>query len=524
MISLWFSGAQAIAIKSPRNACPSCSSDGSTILGSQNTIKIVSAMIAKKYKKWDSFLRITKSSFIIWTINIVKPIAIILPIMCLIILAPRPPRESESQLCVKTYEIFGPLHVVINCDSYEFVKLADNPALLLTDERSKLWQSRPLYPVLGYFAAMPFKASGILIQVGMSVIGIKGGMVIEASGKSVNFNSVRYEIDDTAKSVVMAQGKSINFSSMISGYLGYLTINMALLVIALIIFCRLLSNSSQISTWLIFPASLLLVNEVSKAFFWTPHLQIFNILYPILTIGIGCKIIENRTIRLKKILLIGMAIGVACLIYGAFIVTAFSAAGALLIKQESNGKFWRSRVLPASCLLLATIVPILTWIGIVKLFCGSFYSHEIQVHRQFVWIFDAARLGWVNFSTVALANISTFYSMLAAVSIFPLLVLATVRISVSILQPKMLNIPLAQTRNIASAMGCYFCAAIPFYALMGFHATRLVWCLTVPLILLIAIDLRNIEANYKSRVPSLVSIIVTVLYIAFWTMSAGPYS
>ncbi len=469
-------------------------------------------------------MKITKYSFTIWILNIVKSMAIILPIMCLILLAPRPPQESESQLCVKTYEIFGPVHVVINCDSYEFVKLADNPALLLTDERSNLWQSRPLYPVLGYFAAMPFKASVVLIQSVMSVIGINSEIVINAGSKSVNFNSVKYGNNDTAKSVVMAEGKSINFNSMISGYLGYLTINLALLVIASIIFCRLLSNSSQISTSLIFPASLLLVNEVSKAFFWTPHLQIFNILYPILTIGIGWKIIENRTIRLQKILLIGLAIGLACLIYGAFIVTAFSTAFALLIHQESKGKFWRSRGLPAICLLLATIVPILTWIGIVKLFCGSFYSHEIQVHRQFVWIFDAARLGWVNFSTVVLANIGTFYSMLAAVSIFPLLVLATVRITVSIMQPKILNIPLAQTRNIASAMGCYFCAAIPFYALMGFHATRLVWCLTVPLIILIAIDLRNIEANYKSRVLSSVSIIATVLYIVFWTMSAGPYS
>lgn len=435
-----------------------------------------------------------------WSRQAVIAMAFVLPLMCLILLSPRPPREQESLICVKTYDITGPFHVVLNCDSYEFMVLARNPGMLLTDAQRK-WQSRPIYPLLGYFAAVPFRVGRWLSLAGMGS-------------------------PDVRRDVTPVESRPVNrlFNNLISEYLGYTTINLALIVVALILFCRLITRGGPVGAWLLFPAAMLVINEVSKAFFWSPHLQIFNIFHPIVSIEVSRRLVADRSRSLKNLALIGMALGLASLAYGAFLVTVAAAALTILIVGRENPGYLNGRVLPIISVVLSAAIPVLLWIGLVRLVCGSFYSHETQAYHQFVWVIEAWQAGWANFQVVTFRHLADFYIILSQVSIFPLTVTAILRIVSGMLVSRSNEYELPEFRNVSIALACYLLAAVPFYVLMGVYFTRLEWCLTVPLIILAGLELQRIALITKRRLPAMVSAAAAAAYIAFWILTSGPYS
>jgi hypothetical protein len=75
-------------------------------------------------------------------------------------------------------------------------------------------------------------------------------------------------------------------------------------------------------------------------------------------------------------------------------------------------------------------------------------------------------------------------------------------------------------RFLAEASMTYFTFAIPFYALLGYYASRLEWCLTVPLILLIGFKLSRLRTGWVSTAAGLAA----AVYIGFWVMTLGPFS
>ena len=307
----------------------------------------------------------------------------------------------EDANCV-TVNDWGPIHLTKNCDSEEFQYLARDPALMLTEER-KTRQNRPLYPALGWLIAAPIRLSG-LESLGARILG-------------------RQDAGESGP----APGRYF------PEYVAFIVINLVLLAVSVIILLRLLGARSVFETAALLPASMLLINEVTKAFFWTPHQQIFNVFVPVMTIYLY-RWMQTRlpAMQWTTVSAVGIALGVASLAYGVFAVSAAGAVLCLVVGgrlHSSRRLFWR-RALDSTLLLAAFFAPVLAWTAFVIARTGSFYSQEIDLFRQFVWMIDSLRSeGLQGLASDMIRRLPAFSETFMAVIWFPLLVLTAVTVA-----------------------------------------------------------------------------------------------
>lgn len=114
--------------------------------------------------------------------------------------------------------------------------------------------------------------------------------------------------------------------------------------------------------------------------------------------------------------------------------------------------------------------------------------------------------------------------MLSTVIIFPLILIVLLRMWNLIVVKDDSIISNTNSRDIVTGLVCFFVAAIPFYSLMGYYVTRLEWSLTVPLIVLIALELQQLNLVVNRLMLNTISVVMCVLYISYWIFVSGPYS
>jgi hypothetical protein len=130
-------------------------------------------------------------------------------------------------------------------------------------------------------------------------------------------------------------------------------------------------------------------NPVTKAFFWTPHQQMFAFLTPLLCIYLLFRFTYLLTpvsgLRLVGIFLLG---GVLLLVYGNFILLLPTLIYCFIdLENKSGDSKKRQTLLLKICgLILMFFMPTICWIGILKLNGVVYYNIEIQQYRQLVWI------------------------------------------------------------------------------------------------------------------------------------------
>ena len=392
------------------------------------------------------------------------------------LVSPRVPPGSPAASCVHVVDILGPIHVNVNCDSYEFLLLARNPARLLSEHNT--WQSRPGYAVIGWLLAQPIKA-----------LHIKRDSVAE--------------------------------------YGAYLSLNWMLLSASILLFGWLCGDRPLLRPSLLFPLVILVCNEVSKAFFWTPHLQIFNIFMPMMSVSLGYWLLSrNQPLRWQYALFIGFLLGLGSLVYGAFVVTMVSAILCIWFREHlvrGSNRLWRN-VISSTLLGSAFVAPVVSWICFVVLNTGSFYSHEIVAYRQFVWLHDFWCMGYSAFTKKLVVNLLVFVHTIRSVAILPaLLLVITVAISTCM---RVSPCSSERKKKIHRAVILYLLAAVPFYALMGFYATRLTWTIVPPILVLSAFELERLVGHFQGNRRVLVMLFLygsTLSYIMYWYVKSGPY-
>ncbi len=176
-----------------------------------------------------------------------KSVTIVAPVILLamtgFLFSPRVPAGQEDANCVSVIDI-GPAHLHLNCDSEEFERIAADPLLLFSSNRT--WQTRPLYAMLGWALAKPFH---------------------------------------------MVWG--LNPAAFLPEYAGFVTLNFLLLLCSVLLFKKISGARWLLDPLTLFPLSVIVVNQVTKAFFWTPHLQIFNVVIPIVSLALFRWILEK---------------------------------------------------------------------------------------------------------------------------------------------------------------------------------------------------------------------------------------
>lgn len=392
--------------------------------------------------------------------------------------SPRVPAGQERANCVSVIDI-GPAHLHLNCDSQEFERIAADPSLLLSSNRT--WQTRPLYALLGWALAKPFR------------------LVAGA-----------------------------NHAGLLPEYAGFVTLNFLLLLVSVLVFTRIAGARRLLDPLTIFPISLIVVNQVTKAFFWTPHLQMFNVFVPIASLALFVVILnKNYSWSWWPAGLLGVALGVGSLAYGAFAMTAVGAAVCIMAvgadhaaKRELSG-----RAVRAGLLLLAFLAPTAAWITFVVFRTGSFYSHEIDHYRQFVWIADSLYAGGLSALLRDLATKSGGFADTLCV-VMPFSLAAGALAGLLYVRGRLREIVRAN-ETLLRSIAVYAIVDVLFFWLMGSYASRLTWTIVPAIALLLAVEIQALDqvaSDSGRRLLRAASVAATVLYMAYWYLRPGPWS
>ncbi|MDG6109295.1 hypothetical protein Daura_26450 [Dactylosporangium aurantiacum] len=318
--------------------------------------------------------------------------------------------------CGETIRINSALAYPLNCDSGQFLELAHDPGMVLDTGNTR--QSRPGYVFLSAAAT--------------AVVG----------------------------PVASAVGLDRAYGSDDSAYVPLVLINLLIAAATLALFCWLLRRLGV--SWVVvgLTGTSLMVNDVTKAYYWSPHQQMFALFVPVVAIAVGAWLLTRQPSP-RQLAVLGLSLGLSMLVYGSFIVplavagllmgyaalrrapvpttvtlprqrrhapsevsapalVASGQAGTAAVPQpagaagtpdaattprESTGGGtvpWPRR-LPRLAGRLAVLgavaaAPSLAWIAVCVAVAGSYYNHETVVYHEFVWLPEALREGGAAFA------------------------------------------------------------------------------------------------------------------------------
>ncbi|HUQ18776.1 MAG TPA: hypothetical protein VM099_04110 [Gemmatimonadaceae bacterium] len=419
--------------------------------------------------------------------TILSTAALILFAMAGFLFSPRIPYGEEDVNCVSVTDV-GPMHIHKNCDSEEFQYVAAHPDLLLSRQYR---QSRPLYAVIGWTLARPFHWLGIA-SVGRGVV---------ADAKQT-------------------YRKSPSPGAYMPEYAGLVLFNLLLLTAAVILFLRLSGARRLFDPVTLLPLAIMIVNEVTKAFFWTPHTEMINVLIPMASVAAyRWMLARGRDITWGESVALGVLIGVGALAYGGFAVMAAGAGLCVFIVR------WKS-ILKGGLLVMSFFLPAFAWIAFVRFMTGNFYSLEINLNRDFVWIIDLFRAGnSARIFWTLLLTTEAYGETIRDVCLFPLLILGL--LSALLASRGRLRETIIANRTMLVSVAVYLVPAFFFFWTLGLYYSRLTWSLVPPLALMIAVATRSLIAIVSERGKSTLRfgcVVATACYSAFWYFSSGPWS
>lgn len=216
------------------------------------------------------------------------------------LIGPRVPAKDQEDNCVANVNLPGPFGFGLNCDSPELIWLAREPSGLLT--KNSYRQSRP-----GLIIA------AAILQVPLSLV-----VPFGAPPQKIGWGDV--------------EGINKLFKNNLPTYLAYVLLNIGILIASFFILRRVMEREHDrraihsASALLIVSTGLLLVaNDVTKAFVWSPHMQMFNILVPVLCFYVTLRLLRGGLSDRSFVLGIGLKVGLGLTAYAFFVVVTACA-------------------------------------------------------------------------------------------------------------------------------------------------------------------------------------------------------
>jgi len=179
-------------------------------------------------------------------------------------------------------------------------------------------------------------------------------------------------------------------------YLPSIVLNWCLLTVALFLFWRFLNDlgGRQVGYAAFLCAVPFLFNDTVKAFFWTPHMQFFNLLFPVLGLTLCRAILIGPSFPPLKVLFTGLSLGVLALAHGSALFLLPALVPALIMKARlDDSKSWSRAGLRPVLLALGFAIPLGLWMFVAWRSGGDYNDITIRKDRNFVWILDALRVG-----------------------------------------------------------------------------------------------------------------------------------
>jgi hypothetical protein len=295
-----------------------------------------------------------------WRVLIPASLAGVLAGVHFLLLAPM----ISDPYCADPVHINGYMSYPLNCDSIEFLQYAHNPRLLLLSYAALHRES----PHLPAGLAQQMLAYDHLRQSRPAYVALSGLVtrIVGPAASSLGLDRA-YGQTDTA-------------------YIPLILINLAVMVAAVALLAWLLRSFGAPAPVVVALCSLLVLNDLVKAFFWTPHQQLFVLLIPLVTIAVGRWLILARP-PWPFVAGLGLGLGLASLIYGNVIISI----GVLTVILLARG--WRGVVQAGTLAVTFAIAPA-AWIWACRRISGTYYDQETARYHEFVWLPQAAGQGW----------------------------------------------------------------------------------------------------------------------------------
>jgi hypothetical protein len=381
---------------------------------------------------------------------------------------------AKSLFCAQPIRVNRFMAYPLNCDSPLFMKLAQHPRVLL--QYNDLRQSRPGYVAVG--AVLTRVLGPVASHLGLD----------------------------------RAYGEPTRPS-----YIPLILINLVVIVAAVALLAWLLGRFGTPVAVVIALCSLLVLNDLMKAFFWTPHQQMFTLLVPLATIAFGRWVILRKP-SWPIMATVGFGLGLASLVYANWLITVAVLAIILLARGR--------RGLAAAAALCGTfaILPVF-WIWLCKRLSGSYYNQEVARYHEFIWLPEAAGKGWHALTSgLEVASVGSMREVLGADALV-IAVLAGLVVAAVLARVKLTSASPEESALLV-ASGLTIALSLLFGWGIGIYATRIMFAAFPAILVVIGWVATRFAA--KSRVTLLVATyglaIVAIANALHEVLVHGPYS
>jgi hypothetical protein len=420
-------------------------------------------------------------------------------IMLGLFVGPRVPDERQADFCVVNVHLVGPFGISLNCDSPEFLRLARDPAALLEPQNTR--QSRPGLVGAAALLALPLAP--------LADLAARAGA-----------RAARADIDPGRVANSLARD--------FPGYVAYIGLNVAFLLLSFGLFrriCAPLAATSDSTAIAVSIGVLLIANDAVKAFGWSPHNQMFNILVPIFALYVCVRAAEGALAGRRFALLTGLATGLGMTAYPLFVIVVPCALVGGLADIALRRRPPRGPAINLALLAALAVLPEAVWYGFVRLETGGFYQHEMA-RGQVTWMLESAQ-GGVGALAAAWAQNFVELLTMAAEQAIPLAGLLLVLAVAGIANPANAFAAMRRQALIAASAILVAVVVLAFYATVGFIVPRLAFAAIPPLLVAAGAAALAVSAGLsraQRRALGLAYLAIAVGQSIFMIVKDGPYS
>lgn len=427
-------------------------------------------------------------------------------LMAALLIGPRVPDDQQEAHCVVNVRVAGPFGISLNCDSPMFIYLARDPDVLLAPQNVR--QSRPGMVFAAAILEMPLSLLSDLADLPRT-LGVIAG---------------RPDMDPQRVDNALSKG--------FPGYAAYILLNVAILLLSFHCFRRVCERGGVVcdaaTTIIVVSIGLLLVaNDVTKAFVWSPHTQMFNIFSPVFAVYASLRSWTGSLLGRRFAILVGLVSGFGFATYPLFaIIPPCVIAAGLLYAGRDHSPSTRSRV-PINIVIVLglSIAPAALWYLFVRLSTGGFYSHELGSGLA-IWMADALGRGTGFLLSVWSQNLWALVK-LASLQAVPIVAVVVFTLMMAVVQRGIVGAVLGPMLPIAM-IGIFVSVVIAvFYSSVGLITARLAFAMIPPLIVvagaIAVVVVQRLEATQR-RVLSYGCLMITTAQLIFVIVKDGPYS
>lgn len=283
------------------------------------------------------------------------------------LVGPRVAAHDQRQNCLGNVDLAGPFGIGLNCDSPQYMWLAREPLRLL-DHRSER-QGRP---------GLIFAAA--LITRLLSLVVPPDGPPLAAGPR-----------------VLETERISAAFARDLPAYVAYTLINCGILLLCFHLLRKIVAPAGvqdRPQMIILVAVGLLLAgNDVTKAFFWSPQTQLWNILVPVLAVYATLRVLDGAAFDRAFALGMGLAVGLGVTAYEVFAVIPACLVLPFLWAIARDPARTRAALLNFALLVLLSGAPMALWYAYVVYQTGEFFHIQAEQLGFVVWVPEALRQG-----------------------------------------------------------------------------------------------------------------------------------